>query len=178
MTILSESMAARLSVSFFHQNDAADHAGAIIAPVDGKSYVSGDRSVPLRRATIPQIFAETVSRFGPRDAAIFSQFGAGVADTVGTGGIVEEESRGRIPRRVGYVLVCALAILLIWVADIFQVLTLASRAFALYYALQAIIATVVVHRQSNGPYRRAKLVLFPILAVLLLLVAIFAIPAH
>lgn len=111
-------------------------------------------------------------------AAIFSQFGAGVADTVGTGGIVEEESRGRIPRRVGYVLVCALAILLIWVADIFQVLTLASRAFALYYALQAIIATVVVHRQSNGPYRRAKLVLFPILAVLLLLVAIFAIPAH
>ena len=29
----------------------------------------------LRRATIPQIFAETVSRFGPREAAVFCQFG-------------------------------------------------------------------------------------------------------
>ncbi|MFZ2101729.1 MAG: AMP-binding protein [Oricola sp.] len=75
MTILSESMAGKLSASFFRDNDAADQAGAIIAPVDGKSYVSGDRSPPLRRATIPQIFAETVSRFGPRDAAIFRQFG-------------------------------------------------------------------------------------------------------
>lgn len=75
MTILSESMAGKLSTSFFHHNDAADQAGAVIAPVDGKSYVSGDRSVPLRRATIPQILAETVSRFGPREAAVFRQFG-------------------------------------------------------------------------------------------------------
>lgn len=111
-------------------------------------------------------------------AAIFSQFGAGVADTVGTGGIVEEESRGRISRRVGYVVVCALAIGLIWIADIFQVLTLASRAFAFYYALQAIIATVVIKRQNPGHYRRAKLVLFPALAALLMLIALFAIPAH
>ncbi|WP_245408244.1 AMP-binding protein [Zhengella mangrovi] len=49
--------------------------GATIRPVDGKSYVSGDRSIPLRRATIPQVFAETVARFGPREAAVFPQAG-------------------------------------------------------------------------------------------------------
>lgn len=74
MTILSESMAGKLSTSLFRENDAADQASAIIAPVDGKSYVSGDRSIPLRRATIPQVFAETVSRFGPREAAVFREF--------------------------------------------------------------------------------------------------------
>ena len=111
-------------------------------------------------------------------AAIFSQFGAGVADTVGTGGIVEEESRGRIPRRMGYVMVAALAILLIWTQDIFEVLTLASRAFAGYYGLQAAIATVVTYRQNPGNKRRLKLILFPSLAVCLFLIAIFAIPAH
>jgi fatty-acyl-CoA synthase len=74
MTILSESMAGQLSVSFIQKNDAADaRSGAIIAPVDGKSYVSGDRSVPLRRVTIPQVFAETVDRFGPREAAVFRE---------------------------------------------------------------------------------------------------------
>ncbi|WP_436643305.1 AMP-binding protein [Microbaculum sp. FT89] len=72
MTILSESMAGQLSVSLFERNDAAQASGgAVVAPVDGKSYVSGDRSVPLRRVTIPQMFAETVSRFGPREAAVF-----------------------------------------------------------------------------------------------------------
>jgi fatty-acyl-CoA synthase len=74
MTILSESMAGTLSASLFRRSYAAGDASGAIAPVDGKSYVSGDRSVPLRRATIPQIFAETVSRFGPREAAVFRQF--------------------------------------------------------------------------------------------------------
>jgi fatty-acyl-CoA synthase len=75
MTILSESLAGKLSASIFGREGEAGDAGAVIAPVDRKSYVSGDRSVPLRRATIPEVFAETVSRFGPREAAVFRQFG-------------------------------------------------------------------------------------------------------
>jgi fatty-acyl-CoA synthase len=42
-----------------------------IAPLDGKSHVSGDRSAPLLVKTIPALFAETVSRYAERDAAIF-----------------------------------------------------------------------------------------------------------
>ncbi|MDN2565190.1 AMP-binding protein [Aquibium sp. A9E412] len=74
MSILSESMAGGLKTSLFDERQGRG-GGAVIAPVDGKAYVSGDRSVPLRRATIPQLFAETVARFGPREAAVFRQFG-------------------------------------------------------------------------------------------------------
>ena len=111
-------------------------------------------------------------------AAIFSQFGAGVADTVGTGGIIEEETLGRVSRRVGYLIVVTLAILLIWVRDIFEVLTLASRAFAAYYGLQAVIAVVVTYRQPRGNQRSLKLAVFPVAAICLFLIAGWAIPAH
>jgi hypothetical protein len=111
-------------------------------------------------------------------AAIFSQFGAAVADTVGTGGIIEEESQGRIPRRHGYLIITALAIVLLWARDVFSVLTLASRAFALFYGLQAIIATVLVLETPGIPFRRVRVVLFPTVAVLMLLIFLYALPAH
>jgi hypothetical protein len=111
-------------------------------------------------------------------AAIFSQFGAAVADTVGTGGILEQETRGKIRRRMGYVIVTGLAVVLIWTQDVFSVLTLASRSFALYYAFQAAMATILVYDQPQIRRRTVKLVLFPLLALIMVLIAIFAIPAH
>ncbi len=111
-------------------------------------------------------------------AAIFSQFGAAVADTVGTGGILEQETRGRIRRRVGYLIVTGLAIILIWTLDVFSVLTLASRSFALYYALQAIMATILAYDQPEIKHRWTRMILFTLLAMLMLLITIFAIPAH
>lgn len=75
MSSLSQSMAHGLSVSLWGRNDAAEGPAAQLAPVDGRSYVAGDRTVPLRYATISAIFSETVSRFGPKDAAVFPQFG-------------------------------------------------------------------------------------------------------
>jgi fatty-acyl-CoA synthase len=42
-----------------------------VAPLDGKSHVSGDRSAPLLQKTIPALFADTASRYAERDAAIF-----------------------------------------------------------------------------------------------------------
>jgi hypothetical protein len=111
-------------------------------------------------------------------AAIFSQFGAAVADTVGTGGILEEETRGRIHRRVGYLIVTGLAVSLVWARDVFSVLTLASRSFALYYAFQALMAAILAFDQPEMAYRKARLILFPALTILMLLITIFAIPAH
>ncbi len=75
MTNLTESAASSLSTSLWTKNDAVDAHPEQIAPVDGKSYVSGDRSVPLRHVTIPAAFSETVSKFGPRDAAVFTDTG-------------------------------------------------------------------------------------------------------
>jgi fatty-acyl-CoA synthase len=41
------------------------------APRGNLSHVSGDRSAPLLDKTIPQLLADTVLRFGPREAAVF-----------------------------------------------------------------------------------------------------------
>jgi hypothetical protein len=76
------------------------------------------------------------------------------------------------------VIVVTLAIVLIWVRDIFEVLTLASRAFAAYYGLQAVIAVVVTYRQPRGNQRSLKLAIFPLAAFCLFLIAASAIPAH
>ena len=73
-------------------------------------------------------------------AALMSQFSAAVADTVGAGGLVQEESRGRIHDRQAYPLIALLAIILVWSADLFEIVSLASRAFAFYYLLQTLLA--------------------------------------
>ncbi|GAB4294653.1 MAG: hypothetical protein Kow0058_12520 [Roseovarius sp.] len=75
-------------------------------------------------------------------AALLSQFSAAVADTVGAGGLLAEESRGRVAPRSGYVVLVAVGIALTWSANVFEIITIASRAFALYYASQAAIAAL------------------------------------
>ena len=42
-----------------------------LEPRDGLSHVTGDRRQALLHRTIPQLLAETVGRFGPRDAVVF-----------------------------------------------------------------------------------------------------------
>ncbi|MEX0582585.1 MAG: AMP-binding protein [Sneathiella sp.] len=49
----------------------ADVEKPIIAPVDNRSYVAGDKSSPLRHQTIPQMLRETVAIFGSREAVTF-----------------------------------------------------------------------------------------------------------
>jgi fatty-acyl-CoA synthase len=46
-----------------------------VAPLDGLSHVSGDRSEPLLHKTIPALLTETVAKFGPREAAVFVEQG-------------------------------------------------------------------------------------------------------
>ena len=105
-------------------------------------------------------------------AAVMSQFSAAVADTAGSGGLLAEFSRQRLSPRLGYVLVVTLAIVLIWSANIFEIITIASRAFAAYYLLQCLVALSI-----NYPRRRwLKSTGFLLIASILLLVLLFAIP--
>lgn len=46
-----------------------------LKPRDGLSYVTGDRSQPLWRKTVPQVLAETALHHGARDAAVFPAHG-------------------------------------------------------------------------------------------------------
>jgi len=107
-------------------------------------------------------------------AALMSQLSAGIADTVGAGGLVVEESGGRIIERHAYPVLVAFSIALIWAFDIFQVISIASRTFAFYYMMQAIIASLVA--RQNRHYGQMAFALA--LAVLLALIVVFALPAE
>ncbi len=73
-------------------------------------------------------------------AAVMSQFSAAVADTIGGGGLMSENTGKKLSNRPSYLLITFAAIILVWTADIFQLISIASRAFAFYYLLQSINA--------------------------------------
>ena len=78
-------------------------------------------------------------------AALSAQLSAAVADTSGSGGLFEELTNGKVSNRLGYLLLIAIGIALTWAADVFQIIAYASRAFALYYAIQSAIAAKIAH---------------------------------
>ncbi len=73
-------------------------------------------------------------------AALAAQFSAAIADTSGSGGLVEELTKGRMTARYGYALLVFIGLVITWEADVFQIIAYASRAFALYYTVQSAIA--------------------------------------
>lgn len=111
-------------------------------------------------------------------AAVMSQFSAAVADTIGAGGLLSEASGRRLGPRVAYALTSAAALALIWSVDIFGIIALASRAFALYYALQASIALRAAIAVLRGPRRALVALGLLALAALLLGAVALAIPAE
>ena len=112
-------------------------------------------------------------------AALTSQFSAAVADMGGGGGLLRENSHGRLSTKVGYVSVSACAILLVWMVDLFEIITLASRAFATYYFLQTLLA-IIYNYKDCPPAARLTVVnqiLFVSLALILAYIILFSIPA-
>lgn len=109
-------------------------------------------------------------------AALASQLSAAVADMNGAGGLVADSTMRRVPVRVGYILTAAVALAITWVADIYEIIVYASKAFVVYYALQCCLAAFVAARRGEGhsPLRAA---LFAGGAILSLLVLVFGIPA-
>ena len=111
-------------------------------------------------------------------AALMSQLSAGIADTVGAGGLVVEETGNRVPERLAYPVLIAFSIALIWLFDIFEVIAIASRTFAFYYMMQTVIAIIVTRKLLTGRKRTVQIVWFSLLAVILALIVIFAVPAE
>ena len=109
-------------------------------------------------------------------AAVMSQFSAAVADTVGAGGLLEEETGRRISIRVAYPLIAFCAILLVWNAHIFHMIAFASRTFAAYYFLQALVAFQVTLRCPDLHHRRAWQSMLGIVMLGLAWIVVFAKP--
>jgi hypothetical protein len=102
-------------------------------------------------------------------AAALSQFSAAVADTLAASGNMEEVTHRHLKARWGYIVIGGGAIALTWTADTFQIVALASRAFAFYYMLQCLVAVSV--SRSLG-----QRVAMSAIAIVLGFITIFAIP--
>jgi hypothetical protein len=103
-------------------------------------------------------------------AAALSQFSAAVADTLAATGNMEEVTHDHLKERYGYILVGGGAIMLTWSANTFEIVALASRAFALYYLLQCLVAITV----SKSVLQKVGMAA---VAVALAFIAIFAVAA-
>ena len=68
-----------------------------------------------------------------------------------------------------------LGLLLTWTANVFEIISYASRAFALYYALQSAIAASVAWHQ---PGHRPRSLLFGALTILGAAVTVFGTPVE
>lgn len=104
-------------------------------------------------------------------AALSAQFSAAVADAGGSGGLISELTNHRLKPRGAYALLVAAGLALTWSADVFAIISYASRAFAAYYGLQSAIAALAARRQGH----RARAALFGLLAVLGAVITVFGV---
>ena len=135
----------------------------------GEAQLSETAIIDMMRAVAPVLPLLLVV------AALAAQFSAAVADTGGAGGLVAELTGGRVTVRGAYAALVAAGVTLTWASDIFALIAYASRAFALYYTLQAAIAAVAAHRHGASPPRAAA---YGALALLGLAMAIFGTPVE
>ena len=110
-------------------------------------------------------------------AAIGSQFSAAVADNEGAGGLIEDITEHKVPIRYAYLLILLVTVTLAWSSNVNEIIAYASRAFALYYMLQCMVAWIVAWQQRGLRRRSFHLVRFSILAVICGLVFVFGIPS-
>ncbi|MGG7567092.1 hypothetical protein ACQ5SO_13135 [Rhodovulum sp. DZ06] len=107
-------------------------------------------------------------------AALSAQFSAAIADTSGSGGLMAELTGGRLSQRQAYGVLVGAGLLLTWTADVYQIISYASRAFAGYYALQAGIAAI----RARGEGLRGRAAWYGGLAALGLAIAGFGAPVE
>lgn len=107
-------------------------------------------------------------------AAIMSQFSAAVADSIGSSGLISEATRKLISIKQGILITVSVAILLIWLTNIYELIVIASKAFALYYLVQCVIAAKIAY--SKKLY--FSLNIFILLSILMSLVLIISIPVE
>jgi hypothetical protein len=120
-------------------------------------------------AVLPLLLAAT---------AIASQFSAAVADVEGASGLVVDLSQEKVPTRYSYVLILLVTIALTWETDVNQIIAYASRAFALFYALQCWIALTLVWQTKDIERRRFLIGKYSILAAACAVVFLFGLPSE
>ena len=108
--------------------------------------------------------------------AVSSQLSAAIADSIGSGGLMIEVSRRRLGIRSAFIVASAMSVAVVWLTDPFSVIALSSRAFALFYAMQAALALWVSMRTnvSNTSARAG----FVVIGLICLVAALVGAPAE
>ena len=110
-------------------------------------------------------------------AAIGSQFSAAGADSSGAGGLIEDITHKKLPVRYAYLLILMVTVALTWATDVNSIIAYASRAFALFYMLQCVVAFLVARQLKDLDRRSLRLATFASLAVICFLVFALGIPS-
>ena len=111
-------------------------------------------------------------------AAVGSQFSAAVADNEGAGGLIEDIAHHRVPIRYAYLLILIVTVVLTWETDVNQIIAYASRAFALFYMLQCLVAFIIAREMKDLPRRKLHLAGSLFLTIACLLVFALGLPAE
>jgi hypothetical protein len=111
-------------------------------------------------------------------AAIGSQFSAAVADNSGAGGLIEDITHRKLPIRYAYLLILLITVALTWETNVNGIIAYASRAFALFYMLQCLVAFLVARQMKDLPGRPLRLFGFALVAVVCLLVFALGLPSE
>lgn len=125
-------------------------------------------------------FIEVIKRVSPwlpflvTGGAVASQLSAAVADSIGASGLLSQTSHQHITPKQAYLLIGVVSCIIIWATDVVSIVALASRAFAVFYALQCLVASLCAHHHRKD---RAKVYYFGALALVCTLVAIFGTPS-
>jgi hypothetical protein len=77
-----------------------------------------------------------------------------------------------------YLLILIVTVALTWETDVNGIIAYASRAFAMFYMLQCVVALIVGWQTKDLPRRQPRLVMFASLAVICLLVFSFGLPSE
>jgi hypothetical protein len=85
----------------------------------------------------------------PTAGAAASQFSSAVADTIGSSGLASGLAGERAGPRRAFPVLGAATLAMLWTTDIFGVIALASRAFAVYYVLQCLLAAAEVQSREG-----------------------------
>jgi len=135
--------------------------------------------VELNETTISQTLGQVVMVLPVMllIAATASQLSAALADTIGGGGLLKELIPIRLPENIFYMGIVTLAIIIIWSANVFEIINYASKGFGSYYLLQVLIALSLIRKQSLNRTRIVSILGLSCLVFILLFVILASIPA-
>ena len=140
----------------------------LLMPHVPQHHVSGT----AKETEIIDIVGKLAGLLGPMliIAAVTSQLSAAIADMGGAGGLLGE-LWSRIKAPMAYAGITVLAVALTWVTNLFEIIAIASRAFAVYYTLQCALAAMLAR---GRPVARGFFIAGALLA---LAVVILGLPA-